>query len=110
MAEPAILIGSKPVDFVNWIEDYSTEKLHQDLRETAELIVYADADITITPMEKFELAKDANHLIKLITNRTEHAQELYAQSKYRFYVTNEGPKTLRCDQKPKEGWLEILTW
>ena len=107
--EKPIVVGEKPADFPRWLEDYSTEKLYQDLRETAELIVYVEGDQTITPMEKFELAKDANHLIKLVTNRTEYPDKLYEQSKYRFYMTNEGPKTLRCNQYPKDGWLEIVT-
>src|SRR3990167_870055 len=109
MAEPAILIGSKPVDFVNWIEDRSAEKLREDLREADALIEQFSTDLTVTPIEKFQLTKDANYLIKLVTKNRTQPERLYEEAKYRFFVSNFGAEIVRCDQKPKEGWLEIIT-
>lgn len=105
----AILVGSKPEDFVAYLNRASVEKILKDLGETGELIKLLKDDPKYSPVEKYTLYRNANHLIKVYAKLKggDRAEELFEQTSYEFYATNEGVKILRCDEVPGEGWLLI---
>lgn len=104
----ATYVGKSPSDFVSWLEGRAGKIVQRDLRETATLIEAVEGDYNYSPLEKYELFKEANHLIKVMANRCEDPKKLYEETKYRFFATNKGPVILNCRQEPESGWLEIV--